>query len=216
MKLKNLTLCAFAAASCSAGAANMILNGDFEDGFAGAENYNASSELGTHNYATWDAIPTDWSGTDRTWGVTGQGATAFPVANGLYAMRLDANSVDGEDKLTQTVNLTAGTEYNFGIDMWSEANSASDLTVQLVGATDTIAVFTNYVDAVVGIERLSKTFTAPTTGSYTLELFNANQTSDSNNKHTWVDNVSLTAVPEPSSATLLGLGGLALILRRRK
>lgn len=31
-----------------------------------------------------------------------------------------------------------------------------------------------------------------------------------------VDNIVLTAVPEPSSAALLGLGGLALILRRRK
>lgn len=31
-----------------------------------------------------------------------------------------------------------------------------------------------------------------------------------------IDDVSVTAVPEPSSAALLGLGGLALILRRRK
>lgn len=31
-----------------------------------------------------------------------------------------------------------------------------------------------------------------------------------------LDNVSINAVPEPSSAALLGLGGLSLILRRRK
>ncbi len=31
-----------------------------------------------------------------------------------------------------------------------------------------------------------------------------------------VDDVSITTVPEPSSAALLGLGGIALILRRRK
>ena len=31
-----------------------------------------------------------------------------------------------------------------------------------------------------------------------------------------IDNISVTVVPEPSSAALLGLGGLALILRRRK
>jgi hypothetical protein len=30
------------------------------------------------------------------------------------------------------------------------------------------------------------------------------------------DNISVTSVPEPSSTALLGLGGLALILRRRK
>ncbi len=31
-----------------------------------------------------------------------------------------------------------------------------------------------------------------------------------------VDNLTITPIPEPSSAALLGLGGLALILRRRK
>ncbi|NWK55235.1 PEP-CTERM sorting domain-containing protein [Verrucomicrobiaceae bacterium N1E253] len=31
-----------------------------------------------------------------------------------------------------------------------------------------------------------------------------------------MDNISITAVPEPSSATLLGLSGLALILRRKR
>ncbi|MGB1258969.1 MAG: PEP-CTERM sorting domain-containing protein [Akkermansiaceae bacterium] len=31
-----------------------------------------------------------------------------------------------------------------------------------------------------------------------------------------IDNINVSAVPEPSSAALLGLGGLALILRRRK
>lgn len=31
-----------------------------------------------------------------------------------------------------------------------------------------------------------------------------------------IDNISVNAVPEPSSTALLGLGGLALILRRRK
>ncbi len=36
------------------------------------------------------------------------------------------------------------------------------------------------------------------------------------NSSSAIDNVELTVVPEPSSAALLGLGGLALILRRRK
>ena len=36
------------------------------------------------------------------------------------------------------------------------------------------------------------------------------------NSATKIDNVMVTSVPEPSSAALLGLGGLALILRRRK
>ena len=35
-------------------------------------------------------------------------------------------------------------------------------------------------------------------------------------EQTLIDNVNVIAVPEPSSTALLGLGGLALILRRRK
>ena len=37
-----------------------------------------------------------------------------------------------------------------------------------------------------------------------------------NSTHSWQDHIAITAVPEPSSTALLGLGGLALILRRRK
>ena len=37
-----------------------------------------------------------------------------------------------------------------------------------------------------------------------------------NGNGSYISNITLTAVPEPSSAALLGLGGVALILRRRK
>lgn len=37
-----------------------------------------------------------------------------------------------------------------------------------------------------------------------------------NNNHVQLDNISITSGPEPSSTTLIGLGGLALILRRRR
>ena len=51
--------------------------------------------------------------------------------------------------------------------------------------------------------------------AYDLSSYAVDKTTDANAR---VDNVVLTAiaVPEPSSAALLGLGGLALILRRRK
>ncbi|NWK55052.1 PEP-CTERM sorting domain-containing protein [Verrucomicrobiaceae bacterium N1E253] len=39
---------------------------------------------------------------------------------------------------------------------------------------------------------------------------------DATNGQTLIDNVSIASVPEPSSAALLGLGGVTLILRRRK
>lgn len=70
---------------------------------------------------------------------------------------------------------------------------------------------------------------AASTGTYDLigadltnELFVRIQSQDPDNganvQQTLIDdvNVNFVAVPEPSSAALLGLGGLALILRRRK
>lgn len=39
---------------------------------------------------------------------------------------------------------------------------------------------------------------------------------DSGMQGSYISNITLTAIPEPSSAAMLGLGGLALILRRRK
>ncbi len=43
-----------------------------------------------------------------------------------------------------------------------------------------------------------------------------NRTGATNNTAIGMDNIRLTSVPEPSSTALLGLGGLALILRRLK
>jgi len=42
------------------------------------------------------------------------------------------------------------------------------------------------------------------------------ETNNNGNRYVAIDTVSFTSVPEPSSSALLGLGGLALILRRRK
>jgi len=68
----------------------------------------------------------------------------------------------------------------------------------------------------------TNTFTESRTlgaGTYSLTIKADRNTSTAGN-NLGIDNLSLngtvTAVPEPSSAALLGLGGLALILRRRK
>jgi hypothetical protein len=58
-----------------------------------------------------------------------------------------------------------------------------------------------------------KEFTATNAGA-TLR-FEENST-NSKGRDPFLDAVSVTAVPEPSSVALLGLGGLTLILRRRK
>jgi len=55
------------------------------------------------------------------------------------------------------------------------------------------------------------------TGAQSVEIRIAlGDNSSSNSKASFIQGIQLTTVPEPSSAALLGLGGLALILRRRK
>ncbi|GAA5495996.1 hypothetical protein Rhal01_02177 [Rubritalea halochordaticola] len=212
----------------TASAANLILNGDFETGLTGFHNYNVSSELGTFKYGPpsyGSTLPDDWSKNGaRNWVVTDNGAAAsFDDPDSNYAVRLDGavngvNTGNGDIFFQTGINLVAGQDYRFEIDMWSESGSqGADLGALLTGSgLDTITLLDNYIDAVDGVERVGVNFTASQTGSFTLELFNANQLSASSSNHTWIDNVSLEAVPEPTSTSLLGIAGLTLILRRRR
>ncbi|BDS08133.1 hypothetical protein NT6N_31730 [Oceaniferula spumae] len=52
--------------------------------------------------------------------------------------------------------------------------------------------------------------------SYIQFFTSHNSSVNGQNKGVWVDNILVTQVPEPSSAALFGLGGIALILRRKK
>ena len=100
-------------------------------------------------------------------------------------------------------------------------NSAFDVdsgTVNLLLTRETDNTFSAAFDSGSGITQLNTTggtekqiFTAGGTGNGSLfigvEAFAGTRT---------FDNLTITAIPEPTTTALLGLGGLALILRRRK
>ncbi|MCP5537858.1 MAG: PEP-CTERM sorting domain-containing protein [Akkermansiaceae bacterium] len=123
---------------------------------------------------------------------------------------------------TGTLTDTAGHAFNAGdkvtIDLFAAGRNvgsgALTINVSLIGAaTINLGNFTPTVGSWNAVS--SNEGTIVTAGTYNVQFTSIAQSGD---RTTFIDNVSydVTEVPEPSSAALLGLGGLALILRRRK
>ncbi len=142
------------------------------------------------------------------------------VTEGLQTLDLSYGALNAT--ITQTVNTTAGTNYKLSFDLG---------TVKGVSGRTGIANFALFVNGnVAGIYNVStesttsiyyesKSHTFTGTGSDTIAFSSIgafNNPGGVKQDFHFIDNVSLTVVPEPSSTALLSLGGLALILRRRK
>ena len=116
---------------------------------------------------------------------------------------------------------TTGIGYNFqGGGSNYNVFSASGVTDSNVGFSSDFKTIslkrdtsTNYTLSIDGTSFGSLTLANSTTAIDGIRVFN--NTSGSGNDVLF-DNFTVTAVPEPSSAVLLGLGALALIFRRRK
>jgi hypothetical protein len=222
MKTKNnthtkLTLAALAGLALAAGSVHAatpitILNGDFEDDFGG----------------DWTEVPV-WTDDNNSWVVTG--ANAYKPAGGSQELYLNAGGDANQDLThawsssdTYTLSLSA---HEAG---WQVGSAGDAFSVQLREAvsgdllwdsgdqnvdgtlvntppyefTGTGHLFEWTIDA--------SAFTEGTEG----QLLNIQLQSPNSGGSVYIDNVSLNLVPEPSTTALLGLGGLALILRRRK
>ena len=124
--------------------------------------------------------------------------------------------------------ITAGETYTLTVDVGQVTNfSGSQATISLFGSTAGIGT------ALTNINGTAESVVAPGSGAYLInqtvsytavagDAFVGQQIGialvNTAGTQTLYDNVRLdiVAVPEPSSAALLGLGGFALILRRRK
>ncbi len=199
MKYTLITL----AALSSAAFAQTIVNGDFSD----------TSGMGVSGGGTVNAgIPNGWT-TDN-----GDVQVLTTTFWGNPA-NFSSNFVDVYDKaspvtLSQQVSgFTPGQQYTLSYD-WGNwhASSPYDMTISMGNGSDShtgIGIVMATSDSI--------TFTA-TAETETLSIRFNHTTGDSN---TGINSTNFTVtpvnpVPEPSNAALLGLGGLALILRRGK
>ena len=215
-----MSLAASLALASSANAATMItvLNASFEDtdvadGTAGATpaSWTGNGAQGTQDFNTSGntsnlPLPTDGdqhaytNGTNNGLGTLSQVTSHTIVAGETYTLTVDVGQVhafsDGEARIW-LFGSTGGVGTNFAENAGIVANNQG---LYLLDQTVSFTAGAGEAGQSLGIAISGGTNTDPGT------------------RQVLFDNVRLEfdVVPEPSSAALLGLGGLALIFRRRK
>lgn len=198
MKKLNTTTLAIACAVGSIASANAAIS--ILDGFEGSlGNWSVSGGL-TSLYT--------YGGSGTNWAPTGTGAVLIPSTNGEQALTL-----------TNALDLSTATTATISYD-WVNGSGASQPTRFFIAqySADGGSNWTNLGSQHNGnITSNSQTIT---TGLTANSLFRVVDLSAGGTQNMYLDNMLITsdavAVPEPTTTALLGLGGLALILRRRK
>jgi len=204
-------LLAAAVGSVNAATVIQVANAGFEnpalaDGTNNTNAYNTTDSAptgGNSAVANW----TESNAADHITFVLNPGAGFTQATEGQNAAFLQNGS------LTQSLSsftLNAGDTVTVTFDLWStNAGNGSTFTTNFagLGVQTATGVAPNGAAAAQSIE-----FTAISTITSADLVF----ASTAGGHQYRLDNVAVSFVPEPSSAALLGLGGLALILRRRK
>jgi len=197
----------FAVCAGRANAADLILNGGFEDGV-----YTATD---TGNGNTNSSVPIGWSPNDAFIDYAGFNhiVSGGAVESGRNALSISNYDAEPEAELSQTFSDVVGQAYTvsfYGYDGGANGDSNADLTVSVGSASasfnDTVSTYTLGTFSFVGA------------GSDTLTI-----AANTNPSEWYVDNVGVTAstvsaAPEPSTWLLMiaGIAGIGLMLRRTK
>jgi hypothetical protein len=210
--------------------ANLLVNGSFEQpvatsglncgGIANCQGFNVGDSIGA-----WTVVgpgPIDPTKTPIVILTNNynEGGYFFQPEDGNQSLDLTGMSNQGLNGVEQTVATTVGTAYSLSFWIGHHAqdpsfyNGPASATLEINGLP--VGTFSNN-DApppnLLDWKEFTLHFTA--TGATTMiALFNA--ISDPTQNEVGLDNVSLVAIPEPSSIALLacGLGSLALRCRR--
>ncbi len=176
--------------------ANLVVNGDFEGYFGG---YSVSDQ-GLNGWTVVGA-----NATDNVF-VFGPTPGFGPQTDALDLSGFSDNSGQGVE---QTISTLAGTTYRLSFDYWT----GSDVI------PSSIDVFVNGVQIVneltSGLDSLPRTYnyTFIATGATTLKFLSGDLVVAND-----IDNVSVSAIPEPETYAMLlaGLGLVGFAARRRK
>lgn len=115
------------------------------------------------------------------------------------------------DILSQVIGVIGGQQYEMTFSYLSSGSAGNALRVDFGGAAFNPAIV-GYVSTDGDVFNQTYSFTATSTGNTTLRFLGVN------NRNTHLDNVSITAVPEPETYAMMlaGLGAVGFMARRRK
>lgn len=193
---------------------------------------NAATILYTQDFQTVaheTTNPDGWDGASRAFGpdtsVEGGANDRALIATGVgnYTTRREI-TVAVQPNTTYTLSLDAGTyssgtprevRYIYGLGTWNgsvytEFSSPSEVILE----QDTVGEYFFQSGNETSLPSYQFTTGSSVSGDNLMIRLRAEDIV--NNAFGGWDSIVVTAVPEPSSTALLGLGGLALILRRRK
>jgi hypothetical protein len=205
-------------------AANLLVNGSFETNtyvapIPGGYAYGPySPTLGSSSINNWSWSPTvgDNSGAVRLLdqAIDGSGAIGgLAASDGNYAVSLEGAT----SWISQNVTLGAGQyQLSFDASRWLNALAVNPIYASLNGVNFSFNGSTAAFSPANGyFDYTSDVFTLATAGTYEFKIA-ANNPAGGYSGGTAVDNVVLSAVPEPSTYALV-LGGIAtlLLIRRR-
>lgn len=215
---KTITIAAFAAMTVASQAALTLVNGDFEGGVDGDNTPNGWDEIHANHAGAFYANVTDASGGDNhNLYMQGRGS------GNIIQQSFTGGTADTQNSIT--ISLDAG---------WRNDPSGEqtyDWVFEIYNVTDNLTLDSiNYTLAPDGNNGAPDPRTIVTAQNFTFTYDNtnpdyagdeiafritSNSSTNSFDPTGFIDNVTVV-VPEPSSSALLGLSGLALILRRRK
>ncbi|MFC4992544.1 PEP-CTERM sorting domain-containing protein [Rubritalea tangerina] len=181
------------------------------------------SGVGVVNDLTWESVTSnandiDGSTIDVTWSHTNGWNTDATYVAGNGARELFRNRTDMQADLV--VTFSEINYANYDIIVYYALNSAHEFDLTASGSGETIhinptgqnnAAVDNYLndEQSLGGTGMWARFTGLTGSNQTLSVSNRES-------NVGITGFQIVAVPEPSATALIGLGGLALIMRRRK